>query len=338
MNWIHKHFSHLYIEEAAFRYPLTRQICRVFPTANIIRIQNYKEIFNRSGQNFQIQKKSRKLILAVKEAARIYPATDLCSFESGPFMYYTTPIINCLYDCAYCFLQGMYPSANIVVFVNQNDFIKEAVQIADHQPIQLSVSYETDLALFEHWTSLCKTWIKAAEKKKNLFLEIRSKTDMHSIVSGLKPVKRVILAWSLSPPLLIDRYEPMTASFEQRLKAAQKAIRRGWSVRLCWDPVLAVSQWETLYEESIRHVFSILQPQDLVDVQIGVFRMNAEYLKKIRRVRHDSDVVFQPMKRQGTISTYPPEIRRTMLEKITGWLSQYLPPDKILINETLENR
>ena len=31
-------------------------------------------------------------------------------------------MLNCVYDCRYCFLQGMYRSANYVLFVNYDDF------------------------------------------------------------------------------------------------------------------------------------------------------------------------------------------------------------------------
>ena len=31
---------------------------------------------------------------------------------------------NCLYDCDYCFLQGLYSSANYVLFVNYEDFFE----------------------------------------------------------------------------------------------------------------------------------------------------------------------------------------------------------------------
>ena len=31
---------------------------------------------------------------------------------------------NCLFDCRYCFLQGMYNSSNFVIFVNYEDFFK----------------------------------------------------------------------------------------------------------------------------------------------------------------------------------------------------------------------
>ena len=34
-------------------------------------------------------------------------------------------MLNCVYDCSYCFLQGMFNSANYLVFVNYEDYFKE---------------------------------------------------------------------------------------------------------------------------------------------------------------------------------------------------------------------
>ena len=46
-------------------------------------------------------------------------------------------MLNCLYDCRYCFLQGMYRSANYVLYVNYEDFTKDIdtlLEQADNEP------------------------------------------------------------------------------------------------------------------------------------------------------------------------------------------------------------
>ena len=62
-----------------------------------------------------------KLILAIKKPPFIYKGTDILQDGGFKNFYYNTPFLNCLYNCDYCFLQGMYPSANMVVFVNQSE-------------------------------------------------------------------------------------------------------------------------------------------------------------------------------------------------------------------------
>ena len=125
-------FSHLYIEEEAYGYSLSKTILRKFSNSSIIDIKHYKDVFNRSGQDFQTQKKSMKLILAKKTPPFLYPVTDMVQGHHMPGFFYTTPMLNCLYNCEYCFLQGMYPSGNIVLFVNQDDFQK-AVKVKLNQ-------------------------------------------------------------------------------------------------------------------------------------------------------------------------------------------------------------
>lgn len=34
-------------------------------------------------------------------------------------------MMNCIFDCEYCYLKGMYPSGNLVVFVNLEDIFAE---------------------------------------------------------------------------------------------------------------------------------------------------------------------------------------------------------------------
>ena len=58
MNWLNKPFSHIYIEHGAKDYPATIRIIESFPRAEIIFINNYKEVFNRRNQSFAAQKKS----------------------------------------------------------------------------------------------------------------------------------------------------------------------------------------------------------------------------------------------------------------------------------------
>ena len=90
-----------------------------------------------------------KLILAIKKPPYIYKGTDILQDGGYKNFYYNTPMLNCLYNCSYCFLQGMYPSANIVVFVNQidmQDAVKSEIVKREYkdQPLMLSISYNTD--------------------------------------------------------------------------------------------------------------------------------------------------------------------------------------------------
>ncbi len=88
-------------------------------------INHYKDIFNRSHQDFAAQKKAPSLILAKKTGTLIYKGAPVCQNFGNEHFYYTSCMMNCIYHCDYCYLQGMYPSGHVVVFVNLEDYFKE---------------------------------------------------------------------------------------------------------------------------------------------------------------------------------------------------------------------
>ena len=70
-------FSHIYVERDAFDFELTDLTLSKFPRATVIKIGHYKDVFNRPGQDFQIQKSSMKLILAKKTEPKKALETNL---------------------------------------------------------------------------------------------------------------------------------------------------------------------------------------------------------------------------------------------------------------------
>ena len=65
-----------------------------------------------------------------------------------------------MYDCEYCYLKGMYPSGNLVIFVNLEDIFAETKRRLAGRPMYLCVSYDTDLAAVEPITGYVSEWVK----------------------------------------------------------------------------------------------------------------------------------------------------------------------------------
>ena len=236
-------FSHIYIESKAQGFNLTKKCIRNFPKAKIIEISDYKSIFNRPRQDFQTQKQSMKLILAIKKPPYIYKGTDILQDGGYKNFYYNTPMLNCLYNCSYCFLQGMYSSANIVVFVNEidmQDAVKNEIvkRVHKEQPLMLSISYNTDLMAFENILPITKNWIQFAKLNLDLNLEIRTKSGLYHSIKDIESSDQIVLAWTLSPDKVVRKYELNTPPLSKRISAIKLALNDGWKVRLCFDPIL----------------------------------------------------------------------------------------------------
>ena len=102
-------------------YDRVKKITRRFPEAVRVPCDRYQEVFNPKAQNFRLQKQNPALILAKKIGTTILPAPEGYGI-GGEHNYYFSHMLNCIYDCRYCFLQGMYQSAHYVLFINYSDF------------------------------------------------------------------------------------------------------------------------------------------------------------------------------------------------------------------------
>ena len=331
-----KRFSHIYLEEGAKTYPLAKEIVHRFSNATVVPIRDYKDVFARPGQNFQLQKQTPKLILALKKDNLIYQGS-LASQDFGyRNFYYNSLLLNCVYNCYYCYLQGMYPSGNMVVFVNEDDFYeatREAIELRPYpeEPLYLCISYDTDLLAYESMVPYTSRFIEFTRANEDLVIEIRTKSASWRSLKAIEPNDRCILAWTLSPPEVASQYEKLTPAPGKRIRAIKQCLDRGWPVRLCFDPVLKIRNWEQVYQSFFDDVFKHLPADKIRDVSLGVFRMNSDYFKRMKKQRTDSDILHYPFENIQSLVSYPIEERLEIVEVLKNKLMDYLPAEKIEI-------
>ena len=327
-------FSHIYVESQSIESNIAEQSFKRFPKAKIIEIEDYKKIFNKNGQDFQIQKLSTKLILAKKQPPFIYPTTDIIQDSGFSNFYYCTPILNCIYNCEYCFLQGMYSSANIVVFTNTEE-VKDAVkkQILERkypdEPLLLSLSYNTDILALENILPLTKQWIDFANNTDDLFMEIRTKSGLTSSFNKLKPSKKILFAWTLSPNNIIQKYEHKTPLLERRIMSIQKIVDSGWPVRLSFDPILIYPNWKEDYKQMFERIKETISGDKIFDITIGVFRMSDDFFNRIKKTKPDSDLFYNNYDNSNNVKTVTKDQKEMVRDFALSYLDGYCSRDKI---------
>ena len=324
-----KHFSHIYVEHKATDYAFCSHFLDKYSNSEIIYIDSYRDVFFRSNQSFDMQKRSKSWILAVKTNNFIYDGSHFAQDAGYQNFFYNTLSHNCLYDCSYCYLQGMNPSANIVSFVNIEDYFKATRTAISHRkvldhPLFLSLSYDTDLLAMENSIPYCSSWIQFAYDNPDFLGEIRTKSSNFKSIDNLAPTKRILLSWTLSPKKIVDLHEHDTPSFQNRLSSINQAVEKGWLVRLCFDPVLTIDGWKALYEDCVSKVFDTLPCTQIMDATVGTFRMSSDYLRLARKRRPQFGLLQQDWEvRDSVVSENPSKIEEVntfMVELLSNWL------------------
>ena len=327
---LNNRFSHIYVEKKILDNKNTLEILSKFRDAKIIEIDNYKEVFSSNNQDFHLQKLRQNLILASNKPNMIYEGAVVCEdFENDNF-YYTSSIINCVYDCEYCYLQGVYSSGNIVIFVDIEKVFEEVEELYNKlKSLYLCVSYDTDLLAIENICSFSEKWYHFIKDKKDLKIELRTKSANIDKFLNLDVLDNFIIAFTLSPKDIALKNEKYTASFKNRVKAIKELQNKGWKVRICIDPLIYTDDFEKNYSEMIEYLFSEIDKNKVIDVSIGVFRTSKEYLKKMRNQNKKSEILYYPFECIDGVYTYSDKLKSYMIDFIKEKFLKYINIERI---------
>ncbi|MCR4768289.1 MAG: radical SAM protein [Saccharofermentans sp.] len=318
-------FTHVYVEKRAEEYPLTQKILAKLNGADVIKIRHYKDVFDRKRQNAPLQKEHQALIIAVRDGSRIFKGAPVCQSMGQKNFYYASSMMNCPFDCEYCYLKGMYPSSNMVVFVNLEDYRKDVEEKLKEGPVYVCASYDTDLLALNGLTGHADFWKDMARTHDDLLVELRTK----AAVDVTDNISNVIYAFTLSPVEVVERYERHTASVDARISAASKAVENGAKVRLCFDPVIRIPEWKDAYKKLIDDAASGIGFDRLTDVSVGTFRISADYLTRMRKAYPDSEIAWYPYFIKDGIAQYEPGLDKDMQEYVCGLIGEYTGREKI---------
>ncbi len=323
-------FRTIYIEEAARDEPVTTAITGRFPDVPRVFVRNYKDVFNRPRQDPRWQARYPALILAHQPGPFVLPGPEVCqSFGAGAF-FYSSLLLNCPFDCEYCFLQGMYPSKYTVAFTNTGDYIRAIrAEAARHESMLLALSYDTDLPAFENVFPYVRVLSESLRDLPGLTLEFRTKSAVTSIYQEIPPADNRIFAFSLSPRVIAERFEHGAPGTEARLRAAGAAVAAGHRIRLCFDPVFVDGVPDRVYTDFFAEVFSRIPAEHVRDISHGFFRMNREFFSKIAKTRPDSRLFAADYEVTGDVLSFSQADVSAIREKHLTALAIYLPKEKI---------
>jgi spore photoproduct lyase len=319
----------IYIENDIATHPQTRRLLARYPAARHIPIERHTDVFNANSQNFRVQKQNPALILAAKHGRRVL-ATPPEYHIGGEHNYYFSHMLNCIYDCRYCFLQGMYRSGNYVVFVNFDDFFDDiATQEKKHdEPSWYFSGYDCDSLALEPLTGFVDLSLERFSQMPNAWLELRTKSTQIRSLLARPVVNNCVVAYSLSPDAIIKAEEHRTPSLAKRIAALQSLQRKGWRVGLRFDPILYADNFETLYGELFNTVFDALDCNAIHSVSLGTFRLPKPFFKKMVRLYPESRLLAAELDTTGRMVSYAADTESRMLKFCESRLLSRIRPDQ----------
>ncbi len=202
-----------------------------------------------------MQKDRPALILARKHDGHVLEAPPGYSL-GGRWNYYFSHLLNCPYDCRYCFLQGMYRSAHYVLFVNFEAYERAIDRVLERHygdEVYFFSGYDGDSLAFDGVSGFCAAFLPFFAERPRAQLELRSKSARIAPLLGRRAMENCVVAMSFTPRQAWERWERGVPRIERRLEALVRLGRAGWPLGLRFDPLLwwpdCLEAYDGLFEQ-----------------------------------------------------------------------------------------
>jgi spore photoproduct lyase len=323
--------STIYIEEEIINHPRVTEICARFPKAEKIPCGRYGEIFNPNSQNFRLQKARPALVLAKKFNHFVLNAPDAYRIGAGR-NYYFSHMLNCVYDCRYCFLQGMYRSAHYVHFVNDNDFkseIEQKIAAAGNETTYFFSGYDCDSLALDSVTQFTASFLPFFRRFPNAWLELRTKSIQTRTLLTQEPLPNCVVAFSFTPEQVSQALEHGVPSIDRRIQAMVDLAQRGWKLGLRFDPIIYEEGYQPGYLDLFYRIFEKIKPEYLHSVSLGPFRLPKGMFDQVVRLYPDEPLFSGPLEPRGSMVSYSADREAEMSAFCLHELSRFVP-EKLL--------
>ena len=325
-------YSTIYIENEVRSHSKVNSIIGRYPDARIVSCDSYSEVFNRSSQDFRLQKQLPSLILACKNQNHVLRAPEGYGVGSAHNYYFST-MLNCVYDCRYCFLQGMYRSAHHVVFVNFDDYwnaISATVEAhCNDDEVWFFSGYDCDSLAMEPVVGFADYFVKAFESHPNAMLELRTKSTQIRSMLSRRPLANVVTAFSMTPQEISSRLEHKVPTVSKRIEAMSNLQKQGWPLGLRFDPLIYQDEFKTAYRGLFDAIFNKLDSNLIHSVSVGAFRLPRSFYRKMVNLYPDDKFLSLPFESSSGMVSYPKNMENEMIDWCVESLAGYIDSDRI---------
>lgn len=278
----------IYLEKAAGRAPLTREILARLPDVPVIDIESVSEAVAAIRKTKDpVGQGKRHLLLAYDRGRSFKPFPESENYLSCD--YHTLHLAEgCDLECSYCILQAYLTNSLLTVYVNLDEilanlsaFLKKYLD----RFFRIGTGQLADSLSLDHITGFSKTLIPFFAGLDNAVLELKTKSTNIAGLLPLDPAGRTIVSWSMNSEKIQREEEHKCASLEEKLAAAEKILRAGsYRVGFHFDPIIDYPGWEKDYSEVIEKLFNRVPAERMAWISLGALRMMPE-LKPIMQQR-----------------------------------------------------
>lgn len=243
---------------------------------------------------------------------------------------------QCNMNCSYCYLQSYLNSGVSKIYSNIDQALIEldlmAAQNA-HHPFRVGTGEIIDSLSLDQITLFSRRLIPFFKKYPKWTLEFKTKSDHVDQFLDLGPSKQTVVSWSLNCNEIIESEEHKTARLEQRLTAAEKCVKAGFSIAFHLDPLIWHPEWKKNYTALVNEIIKRFTPEQVNVISMGTLRFQPEqrHMMKQRFGLQSYVTSAEMFPSEGSKLRYDASLRHEMLRALYNQFKNNDPQWRIFL-------
>ncbi|MEW5894534.1 MAG: spore photoproduct lyase family protein [Candidatus Omnitrophota bacterium] len=299
------------------------QLKSKLPDTPFEEISSYKDYVAKHAFSIPDYNKRAETLFVIEENYDFFlhcPCTNL----ARPCGYYILNAgMGCVYDCAYCYLQGYTNSPGLMVPANLDDIL-ENFRGYYRDGIRVGTGQFTDSLAMDDLTGFSLRIIEFFRKFPGAYFEFKTKSACVGNLVNTMPAANILVSWSVNPQHMIDAHEGLTASLDERLSAAQKCVDAGYYTGFHFDPIVFYHGWEKDYELVVKKIFERVPSERIRWISLGCLRMSMGVKQVMEKRFPDSSLLdAETVLGFDKKVRYPERIRRDIYKRMLEMIADY---------------
>lgn len=239
---------------------------------------------------------------------------------------------QCNMNCSYCYLQSYLNTPIMKIYSNIEEGLKELEDMAQdhsHLPYRIGTGEVIDSLSLDEITLYSHKLIAFFKKYPKWTLEFKTKSNKVDQFLNQEHAGNVVVSWSINAPYVTQTEEHGTASFYERMEAAEKCAAQKFPLAFHIDPMIHYPEWQEGYATVVDEIAKRFSPEQIQIMSVGSLRFQPEQRHMMRERFGMKSLVMQSEMRISDSGKmrYDSHLRSQMMdfviqrfkEKSKGW-------------------
>jgi spore photoproduct lyase len=181
---------------------------------------------------------------------------------------------GCYHACDYCHVKNF-----LNIMLNLEEFVEHLDELVNRESWQKLYKYDnhTDTICLEPEYGASELLVNYFAAQENRYLMLYTKSDNVDHLLKLCHNGHTIINWTVSCNTVAREIEKRTPSMKERIQAAAKCQKAGYTVRFRFSPIVPIRNWQAENMRMIEEVLEHVKP-DLITMDILGW-MSAEQIR-----------------------------------------------------------